>query len=230
MSIADIRQCHRIFAVFFCLLSLPASADWQSRISAALCSRWQEISGLQAECSVSFPGLSPSFQLPHCDLDWQQLLLRPLQPGRNGLEIQCEQPWWKQNLAVQLHIYTEVAVLAQPVSAGQTLTATDISFVRHDTGALNNGYLTEPAQLLGMEIKRSLRSGTVLNTDMLAPPLLINRGEQLSIRIQRPGIRIEMKGTALEAGRRGQRIRVRNDQAQKTLTAVVIDKGLVQVE
>lgn len=234
MSIVDILNQHRIFAAFLLLL-LPWSGaahadDWQQRIQADLCGRWEDIGGPGADCSVSFPGLSPNFQLQHCEQPWQINLLRPLQPGRNGLEISCEQPWWRQNLAVQIHIFREVAVLARGVSAGQKLTAADISLVRHDIGGLSKDFLTAADTLPGMELRRTLRAGTVLSRDMLALPVLVERGQLVTIRVQRPGLRIEMKGTALDAGSAGERIRVRNDSSQKILSATVIESGLVQID
>src|SRR5690606_38335043 len=132
MSIVDILRRDRLVAAFLLrlllLLLLPmllplsvaaSTSDWQQQVSDELCQRWQDIGGPGADCSVSFPGLSPNFQLQHCEQPWQINLLRPLQPGRNGLEISCEQPWWRQNLAVQIQIFREVAVLARSVSAGQ---------------------------------------------------------------------------------------------------------------
>lgn len=239
MSIVDILRRDRLFAAFLLLLLLPmllplsvaaSTSDWQQQVSDELCQRWQDIGGPGADCSVSFPGLSPNFQLQHCEQPWQINLLRPLQPGRNGLEISCEQPWWRQNLAVQIQIFREVAVLARSVSAGQKLTAADISLVRHDIGGLSKDFLTSADTLPGMELRRTLRAGTVLSRDMIALPVLVERGQQVNIRVQRPGIRIEMKGTALDAGSAGDRIRVRNDSSQKIIRATVLERGLVQVD
>lgn len=235
MSIVDILLRHRLFAVFllpFCLLlsATAGASDWQQQISDDLCQRWQDIGGSDADCSISFPGLSPNFQLQDCAQPWQISLLRPLQPGRNGLEISCEQPWWRQNMAVQIQIFREVAVLARSVSAGQKLTAADISLVRHDIGTLSKDFLTSADSLPGMELRRTLRAGTVLSRDMIALPVLVERGQQVSIRVQRPGIRVEMKGTALDAGSAGDRIRVRNDSSQKIISATVVERGLVQVD
>jgi flagella basal body P-ring formation protein FlgA len=65
---------------------------------------------------------------------------------------------------------------------------------------------------------------------MLDPPVIINRGERVKIRVNRPGIRIEMNGTALENGRQDERIRVRNEQSQKIVYGRAAGRGLVQVE
>lgn len=231
MSIVENLNYHRLFAFFF-LLSLAASsnADWQAEVTQQLCAQWQRISTQTQDCDISFPSLSSQYQLPDCADHWQLSVLRPLQAGRNGIEIQCSQPYWKQNVAIQLHSYKQVAVLARPVEIGQRLSAEDVSFIRHDAGTLSKNSLIHPEQVVGREIKRSLKAGTVLNSDMLDAPLLIKRGEQVSIILIRPSLKIEMAGTALSAGRLDERIPVRNNSSQITVNARVIATGIVQVE
>lgn len=236
MSIVENQRHRRIFAaIFLALATLPCSpavqaSGWQEEVGQQLVSRWQEISGHSAEVSVSFPGLPADYQLPDCQGGFGLALVKPLQAGRNGLELSCNAPYWKQHLAIQLHTYKTVAVLRKPVSAGQPLTADDISMVRHDTGELTKGYYPRAEDVQEQISRRSLRAGTVLSPDMLDPPLIINRGERVKIRVNRPGIRIEMNGTALENGRQDERIRVRNEQSQKIVYGRVAGRGLVQVE
>ncbi len=230
MSIVEIFKKHPVFAIFFLLSSLGAQADWQAEVEAKLCQDWQSISEGSSECALSFPGLSRQFSLPSCTESWQLNLLRPLQPGRNGIEISCATPYWKQNFAVQLHSYRLLAVLARAVESGEVLQQADVNFVRYDTGALSKNSLTQSAQVLGMQSKRALKAGTILSTDMLQAPTLIKRGDSVRIRVKKPGIEIEMLGTAMASGKLGERILVRNDSSQKNLTATVISLGVVQIE
>jgi flagella basal body P-ring formation protein FlgA len=236
MSIVENQRRCRIFAAIFLaaipLLYAPATqaSGWQQDVEQRLLIRWQEISGHESDSALSFPGLPADYQLPDCEGGFDLALVKPLQAGRNGLELSCNTPYWKQHLAVQLHIYKAVAVLRKPVSAGQPLTADDISMVRHDTGELTKGYYLHPEDVQEQISRRSLRAGTVLSPDMLDPPVIINRGERVKIRVNRPGIRIEMNGTALENGRQDERIRVRNEQSQKIVHGRVAGRGLVQVE
>ena len=231
MSIVDIHQTPRLFAAFLLLAASCAGAeDWQDQVTQQLCLRWQAIAGADGECEVSYPGLSPNFRLPECQQAFTLNLLRPLQSGRNGLELSCESPWWRQNLAIQLHIFKPVVVLARASGSHQVLNGTDLSLVRHDIGTLPKGFFTSLDQVAGMQLRRSLRAGTILSTDLLEASIVINRGDQVKIRIIKPGIRIESEGSAMEEGRVGERIRVRNDRSGKVLTARVLEHGLVQVE
>ncbi|MEN9465426.1 MAG: hypothetical protein RL217_1607 [Pseudomonadota bacterium] len=230
MSIVEIFKKYPVFVVFFLLDPLSAQAAWQAEVEAKLCQDWQKISEDSSECTLSFPGLSSQIILPSCTEPWQMNLLRPLQPGRNGIEISCTTPYWKQNFAVQLHSYRRVAVLARAVENGEVLQQADVNFVRYDAGALSKNSLTQSAQVLGLQSKRALKAGTILNADMLLAPTLIKRGDSIRIRVNKPGIEIEMIGTAMEAGKLGERVLVRNDSSQKTLTATVMSAGVVQVK
>ena len=213
------------------IFSQNSLADWQQTISDQLCQQWQEISAHNYPCQVTFPSLSSQYQLPHCQNDqWQPQLTRTLKPGRNGLILTCEHPWWQQNFAVHLQVMAKIAVLSQPVNLGNKLTIQDITFVEHDLGLMNKDYVTEADQVIGLQIRRSQRAGTILAMDMLEVPTLIQRGDLITIRIVRTGVKVEIQGIALEHGKLGQRIRVRNSQSQNIVAAKVISPKLVQVQ
>lgn len=232
MSIVDNLSNYRIIAVFFLFFVFSSKAEplWQTEIEQNLCTQWHTITAHDDECELSFPSLSDQYQLPHCDSGWSNKLLRPLTPGRNGLELSCGSPRWQQNFAIHLHIYKEVAVLARSVSIGQHMTAADISFSRYDTSTISKDFFTSIEQIIGQQIKRNLKAGTLLNSDMLDAPLLVERGDLLQIQTKRPGLNVEIQGVAMERGRLGQVIRVRNSQSNNIVAARVLAAGIVQVE
>lgn len=235
MSIVENQHARRIFAAIFLILcALQADAapagEWRETVSQWLINHWQSISGRADNASISYPGLPADYRLPDCTQPLRIDPVRDLQPGRNGLEVSCRKPYWKQHLAVQLHVYREVAVLAQAAAADSALKEDDLSYIRQDTGELNKGYFTREDALTGQLLRRSQRAGTVLTPDMIEAPMVIERGDEVTIRVEKPGIRIESKGTAMEPARAGERLRVRNNQSQKVITATAVSAGLVQVK
>lgn len=230
MSIVEILKKHCIILSFLIMLSAVTSAsEWQTQIQADICQQWHAISAAEAECELSFIGVSNQYSLPHCNGTWQHNLTRGLHAGRNGIEISCNSPMWKQNLAVQLHIYKNVVVLAKPVSMGTKIKPQDITQVRHDIGSSSKDYYVDSKRVIGNVLKRSLKVGTLLTTDLLEAPLLINRNDRVTIVLSRPGITVESKGIALENGKHEQRIRVRNVRSQKVVTATVKEQGIVEI-
>lgn len=230
MSIVEIFPKHCIILSFLLIFSVNTNAsEWQTQIQADICQQWHAISAADAECEVTFIGVSNQYALPQCNNSWQHNLTRSLQAGRNGIEISCNSPMWKQNLAIQLHIYKEIVVLAKPVTMGSKINALDITLIRHDIGSSSKDYYTDPKQVIGNVLKRSLKVGSLLTTDLIQAPVLINRNDSVSIVLTRPGIKVESKGIAMENGQLGQRIRVRNIRSQKIVTATVKEQGVVEI-
>jgi hypothetical protein len=64
----------------------------------------------------------------------------------------------------------------------------------------------------------------------LGQAVLIARGKPVQLVMQATGIRITAAGTALEAGREGQKIRVRSEFAGKVVVATVLNSETVQLE
>ncbi|MBE0483346.1 MAG: flagellar basal body P-ring formation protein FlgA [Bacterioplanes sp.] len=235
-SIVENLKVGSLFAIFFVACNPLFASEtndaslWREVISEQVIHEWRQRSGSQADTSVSFIGVSADYQLPECQHEYEITTPRPIQPGRNGLQISCQAPFWVQHLAIRLEHYSNVIVLAQPANSGDTLSAQHIRQTRLDTGELGKGYYIDKSDVIGQMVRRSLRPGTILSPDMLTVPDIIARGERVSIVLQRPGFQVEMAGTALTSGKLGDRIRVRNETSQRIIAAEVIGTGLVQVQ
>ncbi|UTW47313.1 flagellar basal body P-ring formation chaperone FlgA [Bacterioplanoides sp. SCSIO 12839] len=232
LSIVQNLKIGRVF-VFFLMASCSASAlasDWRTVLEEELIQRWQTLTNGQDSAAVSFVGIRSDYQLPDCQHRPDIRIQKALQPGRNGIELGCSKPYWQQHFAVQLHVYQNVITLRTALRSNELVQPHHIHQTRQDIGQLNKGFYTRTDEVVGLQIKRSLRPGTVLNPDMLELPQLVKRGQHVAIRLKRPGIQVEMEGTALASGHKGQRIRVRNNQSQKVISATVIARDLVQVQ
>jgi flagella basal body P-ring formation protein FlgA len=229
--VENTRFVRFIHAFLLSALVMSANAEsWQGRVEQDLLSRWRQLTADETPAAISFIGISSDYQLRQCQHSPTIRLVKPLQAGRNGIELQCGSPYWSQHLAVQLHVYKQVVVLTQPIRNKQAVTTSDIRLARQDIGELNKGFFVRLTDVAGLESKRGLPPGTVLSPDMLEPPILVKRGDKVAIRVNRPGIQVEMDGIAMGSGQAGERIRVRNRQSNKIVFATVIARGLVQVK
>jgi flagella basal body P-ring formation protein FlgA len=223
---------------FISLLSFlatdPAHArselDWRQQLEQRLIQQWRQQTGIQEEASITFIGLSTDYEPPNCQLPLAIDMGRPLQAGRNGIALRCDSPYWSQNMAIQLHHMANIVLLARPVGSDQLLTRDDVRLAKLDTGEQPKGYFRRLDRVVGQQVKRSLRPGTVLSDDMLERPNLIERRQRVRIQVVRPGIQVEMPGEALASGHLGERIRVRNLQSRRIIQATVMAAGVVQVK
>ena len=83
--------------------------------------------------------------------------------------------------------------------------------------------------LLGMRTRRSLAPGTLLRPQYLERPPLVERGDAVTLRIQRGGLRIEARGKAKDRGNAGDSVRVVNTDSKKIVTGRVAADGSVVV-
>lgn len=231
LSIVENPKFVRFIRAFLLLvLSWPAYGDWREDVEQQLFKQWRQLTGDSAEAQISFIGISDDYQLPRCQSQPEMRLTRALQAGKNGLQLSCGSPYWNQHIAIQLHVMQPVVVLTRPLRNKELATNSHLRVSKLDIGELNKGFFNRIEEVSGLQAKRSLPPGTVLSPDMLEQPILIKRGEKVAIRLSRPGIQVEMDGQAMAQGRAGQRIRVRNLQSKKIISAVVIARGLVQVQ
>ena len=249
LSIAQNRSCARSHKVYFLTLLLcavflagaspvlaeaspamteAAGESTADTVTAYIKAEWQALGG-DPEDTVSFPALGKGLSLPACQTTPEVGFVRHLQPGRNGAEVRCSQPFWQQFIAFELHVYGPVLVLKEALPADTQLTTEHFQTVILDTSGLSQGYYSDPATLLGMQSRRPLRAGTPISPDMLRPVNLIERGQAVKVRLNKPGIRIVMEGTALSDGHAGERIRVRNLSSGKILYAEVINSSVVEI-
>ena len=80
--------------------------------------------------------------------------------------------------------FARVLVLTRPVARGELLTAdmlrSDVLDVRGSAA-----YLRDPAQAAGRVAKRRLEAGTILDKDMIAPPILVQRNRPVRLVVER---------------------------------------------
>jgi len=80
-----------------------------------------------------------------------------------------------------------------------------------------------------MELARPLRAGTPIRSHDLRPILMVKRGQSVLMEIgQGQGFRISARLEALQDGRMGEQIRLKNAESGRQLSGVVTGKDLVR--
>jgi flagella basal body P-ring formation protein FlgA len=83
----------------------------------------------------------------------------------------------------------------------------------------------------GFIAKRRLPANTVLCPEMISaakPPVVVERNKSVIIRFENPGLLITAVGKAMQQGRVGEYIKVKNVSSQKTIIAKVNEDGTVE--
>ena len=123
-----------------------------------------------------------------------------------------------------------VVVTKQAVPRGSVLTADDVAVEERNQRDVPDDALTTPAQAIGMETKVALAAAAPLPRTALAAPVVVKKGELVTVIVETPLMRLSVAGQALEAGAVGSGIKVMNRASKQTVAGRVIEHGVVLVE
>lgn len=129
----------------------------------------------------------------------------------------------------EIRRFAQVALANRTLAARQPLTAQDVQLVRMDVSRMASGYFTDCSEVIGLVSLRALPAGSVIYSYHLEQAVLIKRGDMVVIKAVAGGVEVSAAGVALNDGRKGQLIAVKNSETGRRLNGRVLDKALVQV-
>lgn len=122
-----------------------------------------------------------------------------------------------------------VPVLTRQLRKGAVIRGADVELRKIPRSNLSQYTLLERSDIVGMAARYTLRPGVAIRKSDVRPPLLVRRGEIVTMEIRTPYILITVRGRALDSGARGDTIRLRNTHSKKTLEAKIVGPGRVSV-
>jgi flagellar basal body P-ring formation protein FlgA len=128
----------------------------------------------------------------------------------------------------------KVAVASRRVDRGEALTDKNVYLVERTLDSLED-YLTAPQDLAGQRTKRPLQPGQILTRSDCEPapsemPVLVKQQTLVKIIARLGGLELVTMGEAMQDGRGGQLIRVRNIDSRNVVVGRVVDRSSVQVD
>lgn len=175
--------------------------------------------------------LDPRLKAPLCDQAWEFSFTRePMKQANTTLLATCQgdRPS-KLYVRVQFDVYAPAIVSNRLIAKGQLITASDLKVTEQLINKGHHDVYRDLSQVVGMIAKRNIRPERTISPNLLQPPRLINRGDQVMIIATNAHISIRMKGEALRHGVLGAQIPVRNLQSDKVIRARVKQRGVVEV-
>lgn len=148
--------------------------------------------------------------------------------SRQRLDLSCvDAPGWSATALVQASVFLPAVHAARVIERGQTIVAEQLQLQEVNVGRASRGFYNNVDEVIGQGAKRRVRAGQLIAPNLLAAPLLIRRGQQVTIIASQDGISASATGEALANGREGEVIRVRNLGSQKVIEAQVVEEGVV---
>jgi flagellar basal body P-ring formation protein FlgA len=123
----------------------------------------------------------------------------------------------------------EILVPARAIGRGRTIAETDLESLRLLASDLPDDALVLATDLVGRQASRTLLPQRPIRLGDVAEPWLIRRGDQAVAVFQRNGLEIASAAEALDNGRQGEFIRVRNTASGEVRRAVIVAERRVEV-
>ena len=127
-------------------------------------------------------------------------------------------------------VYEQVLLLTRDLGLEQPFTAADVRSEEREVEASSADYFHSPDEVIGKVPARVLKAGQVLRRNMVQMPVAVEVGAPVDILVDMNGIKVKAEGVALQKGRIGAYIRVKNARSGKFLRGKVIDGHTVQIE
>lgn len=123
----------------------------------------------------------------------------------------------------------QVLVAAVPLQRGMRLSATHVRLAEVDTPGMPVNVLEHLSQVLHAEVVRDVRPGTPLRSQDIRPTVLVKRGQLVLMSVgQSTGFQISARVEAMQDGRYGEQIKLKNQESGRLLSGMV--KGPNQVQ
>ena len=175
--------------------------------------------------------LDPRLKLAAC----LKPLIGFLPPGSNlignttiGIRCEHKKPWTIY-VPATVKAMRKVVVTTRPLLRKTAISKDDIRLEERTISSGSESFIYDPNNVLGMLVKRDLSGAIPLTASMLNPPLLVRRGQQVTILAEGPGLEVRMEGIALMDGTEGQVIRAKNKLSKRTIEGQVIKPGIIKV-
>ena len=134
----------------------------------------------------------------------------------------------RSNATIEMMV--DVVVAKKPLQKHKPITEDDVVLYKMDLADLPGNVFMDLEAVLGKRTRRAIGSNTVLRTDLIELPPIIQRGDIVVVVAESNGLRITALGKAKRKGRLGDRIPVENFDSKKILHAEIVDSRTVKIE
>lgn len=131
-------------------------------------------------------------------------------------------------LPVKLFVEDQIAVANRDLARSEMITQDDVRLEWRDASQIRSSVI-HPQDIKNQILKSNIKEGDVIYSNQLQKDAMVARGDRVKVRVVGTGITLTVVGQALEAGSRGQTIKVVNTDSRKEFLGVVTDSKEVEV-
>lgn len=200
----------------------------RAKVAQFLTDEYEKSNPTKTEIKVN--NLDKRLRLAKCDQTTSMILKDPSKSGGNiNVEVTCRgSSSWTILVPALARIYRPVAIASRNLQRGDVIHENDLTTEIKDMSNFRMGFALTSDVLIGKEVKAAVNKGETFRNSALDSPLVIRRGDTVSMESAIGDISVTTSGTAVSDGRIGQQIRVKNLQSARVINAKVVASGKVQ--
>ncbi|UDQ96692.1 flagellar basal body P-ring formation chaperone FlgA [Lentisphaerota bacterium WC36G] len=109
----------------------------------------------------------------------------------------------------------KVCVAKTQLERNTLIKESDLKMVPTWVGNQKKSYITDKNLIIGKELAKKVSSGSIINNSVLLNPMCVKKNQMLWVELNKGTLKIKLMVKALEGGRLGDTIRVKNSSSQK---------------
>ncbi len=128
-----------------------------------------------------------------------------------------------------VHVRAQVVQVATPVTFHSAIKADDLREKVCDIEDPRTDYFRTSAEAIGKVSRRALVPGELLSRNSVEDAGLVRSGQTVRLTVESGSVRMTVLARALQSGKLGDPIKVRNMDSDRVITAIVTGRGEVRV-
>jgi flagella basal body P-ring formation protein FlgA len=121
-----------------------------------------------------------------------------------------------------------IVVPAHDIARGETIGESDLTYAAVDGAALMSGVPTKMDEVKGMQARRMLSAGQAFRGDDVRSPIIVTKGQTVTMQFSVPGVELSAMGRAMSEGGVGDTVTVQNPVSYRMISAIVVAPGTVR--
>lgn len=133
------------------------------------------------------------------------------------------------SVAGKVDVYQNVVQASRPLKQSQVLAEGDIEMARVNVAEALDRYATDVDQIVNKRLLRNVGAHQAISLKDLDKPLVLKRGDMVTMIYSQPGLKVTAKGQVREDGSIGDTVRINNVNSNRVVYCRVIDAETVHV-
>lgn len=121
-----------------------------------------------------------------------------------------------------------IVVPAHDIARGDVIGESDLTYATVDGNALMSGVPTKMEEVKGMQARRVLSAGQPFRSDDVRRPIVVTKGQTVTMQFSAPGVELTAMGRAMGEGGIGDTVTIQNPASFRMVAATVIAPGVVR--